>query len=189
MNDLSAPAPVGLPGRDSPVYRAWVMLLNGYGYNWYRLDNQLRADDLLIRSRASEHLAAALAGLREIEARYRRRYLPPPTREHPDHDPEHLAMVRRLRAAAERIAAVDTRLRGAAVPPNDKIWMRHRDEVDTLYRLSECDVVLVGAARDLATLIGALPRDGGIDDGTEAHIDAQLGYITASLQRRGDLLA
>ena len=48
----------GYPGEDDPLYRVGVMLINGYGYNWYRLDNQMRADDLLVRSRASEHLAA-----------------------------------------------------------------------------------------------------------------------------------
>ena len=64
------------------------MLLNGYGYNWYRLDNQMRADDLIVRSRASEHLESAAARLRDLEGRYRRKYLPPPTREHPDADPQ-----------------------------------------------------------------------------------------------------
>jgi hypothetical protein len=34
-----------LPGEDSRLYRIGVMLLNGYGHNWYRLDNQMRADD------------------------------------------------------------------------------------------------------------------------------------------------
>ena len=33
-----------LPGQESRLYRIGVMLLNGYGYNWYRLDNQMRAD-------------------------------------------------------------------------------------------------------------------------------------------------
>jgi len=43
------------------------MLLNGNGYNWYRLDNQMRANDLLVRSRASEHLESAAARLRDPE--------------------------------------------------------------------------------------------------------------------------
>jgi len=38
-----------LPDEHSTLYKTWVMLLNGYGYNWYRKDNQLRADDLLVR--------------------------------------------------------------------------------------------------------------------------------------------
>ena len=178
-----------LPGQGDPIYKIWVMLLNGYGYNWYRLDNQLRADDLLIRSRASEHLAAAVSRVREIEARYRRKYLPPPTREHPDADPEHLAAARQIRAIADRILEIDTRLRGAAVPPNDKIWQRHRDELDSLWQLSECDVVLVGAAKDLAGTIAELPLDSAVEAAAEARIDQQLLYLSAALAKRGDLLA
>ena len=90
-----------LPGEDSRLYRIGVMLLNGYGYNWYRLDNQMRADDLLVRSRASEHLESAAARLRDLEGRYRRKYLPPPSRDHPDPDPQHLAAVRHFRSVAE----------------------------------------------------------------------------------------
>jgi hypothetical protein len=187
MSDRAAPP--GLPGQDDPIYQTWVMLLNGYGYNWYRLDNQLRADDLLIRSRASEHLGAALAGLREIEARYRRTYLPPPTREHPDLDPAHLAAARHLRVLIERIAALDTRVRGAAVPPNDKMWVRHRDEIGTLFRLSQCDVVLVGAASDLAASVAALPLEGGVDEAAEAQIEGRLGQLAAALGTRAELLA
>jgi hypothetical protein len=181
--------PEGLPGQGDPVYQTWVMLLNGYGYNWYRLDNQLRADDLLIRSRASEHLAAAVSRLRDIESRYRRKHLPPPTREHPDPDPDHLAAARQIRGIAERILDTDTRLRGAAVPPNDKVWQRHRDELDSLWRLSECDVVLVGAATDLAGIVAELPPAGAVDAVTEARIEQQLGYLSAALIQRGNLLA
>src|SRR6516164_9066234 len=123
-----------LPGEDSRLYRIGVMLLNGYGYNWYRLDNQMRADDLLVRSRASEHLERAAARLRDLEGRYRRKYLPPPTREHPDPDPQHIAAARQFRAVADRILEIDTRLRGAAVPPDDKIWLRQRGELETLQR-------------------------------------------------------
>ena len=178
-----------LPRQDDPVYRTWVMLLNGYGYNWYRLDNQLRADDLLIRARASEHLAAAAARLREIEARYRRDHVPTPTREHPDPDPDRLAAVRRIRAATDRVLDIDTRLRGAAVPPDDKIWQRHRDELDSLWRLSECDVVLVGAAKELAGIVAELPLDAGLDTAAEARLERQLGFLSAALTKRGELLA
>lgn len=187
---MADPHPPGtLPGQDDPVYRTWVMLLNGYGYSWYRLDNQLRADDLLIRARASEHLGAAVSRLRAIEAAYRREYLPPPSREHPDSDPEHLAAARRMRVITERILDIDTRVRGAAVPPDDKVWQRHRDELDTLWRLSECDVVLVGAAKELAGIVAELPLDAAVDPDAVARIDRQLGYLTAALKQRGDLLA
>lgn len=184
--------PGDLPGQGDLLYETWVMLLNGYGYNWYRLDNQLRADDLLVRSRASEHLATAVARLRDIEAHYRRKYLPPPSREQPYQNPAHLASVRQIRDVVDRVVEVDTRVRGAGVPPNDKIWERHRDEVDTLYRLGQADVVLVGAAKDLADVAGVLPLDCGevgIEAAAEQHIDDRLAYIRAALARRADLLA
>jgi hypothetical protein len=178
-----------LPGEDSRLYRIGVMLLNGYGYNWYRLDNQMRADDLLVRSRASEHLESAAAQLRDLERRYRRKYLPLPTREHPDADPHHLATAQHFRAVADRIREIDTRLRGAAVPPDDKIWLRQRGELETLQRLGKCDVVLVAGARELVGVIADLPADVGIDPAIEQQIDQHLDQLAAALSRRGEILA
>jgi hypothetical protein len=178
-----------LPGEDSRLYRIGVMLLNGYGYNWYRLDNQMRADDLLVRSRASEHLESAAARLRDLEGRYRRKYLPPPTRGHPDPDPQHLAAAQRFRGVADRILEIDTRVRGAAVPPDDKIWLRQRGELETLQRLGKCDVVLVAGAKGLADLVSELPADVAIDPAIEQRIDRRLDELTGSLTRRSEILA
>jgi hypothetical protein len=179
----------GLPGEDDPLYRIGVMLINGYGYNWYRLDNQMRADDLLVRSRVSEHLAGAVARLRDLEGRYRRKFLPPPTREHPDPDPVHLAAARQFRAIEDRIGDIDTRVRGAAVPPNDRIWQRHRDELDTLAKLGNCDVLMLGGAKQLADLVAMLPVDLAIAPESEQRIDTQLAQLAGVLSRRGDILA
>jgi hypothetical protein len=178
-----------LPGEDSRLYRIGVMLLNGYGYNWYRLDNQMRADDLLVRSRASEHLESAAARLRDLGGRYRRKYLPPPTREHPDPDPQHLAAARQFRAVADRILAIDTRLRGAAVPSDDKIWVRQRGELETLRRLGECDVLLVADAKELAGVVADLPADARMDPAIEQQIDQHLGRLAEALNRRDEILA
>jgi len=178
-----------LPGEDSRLYRIGVMLLNGYGYNWYRLDNQMRADDLLVRSRASEHLESAAAQLRDLEGRYRRKYLPPATREHPDPDSQHLAAARQFRAVADRILEIDTRLRGAAVPPDDKIWLRQRGELETLQRLGKCDVLLVADAKELASLVADLPAEAGIDPAIEQQIDQHLRRLAEALTRRDEILA
>ena len=178
-----------LPGEDSRLYRIGVMLLNGYGYNWYRWDNQMRADDLLVRSRASEHLEGAAARLRDLEGRYRRKYLPPPTREHPDPDPQHLAASQQFRAVADRILAIDTRLRGAPVPPDDKIWLRQRGELETLQRLGNCDVVLVAGAKEVVEAVAGLPTDVCIDPAIEQQIDKHLGRLAETLTRRDEILA
>jgi len=178
-----------LPGEDSRLHRIGVMLLNGYGYNWYRLDNQMRADDLLVRSRASEHLASAAARLHDLGGRYRRKYLPPPTRAHPDPDPQHLATAQQFRAVADRILEIDTRLRGAAVPPDDKIWLRQRGELETLQRLGRCDVVLVADAKGLVGVVTDLPAEVGIDPAIEQQIDQHLGRLAETLTRRDEILA
>jgi hypothetical protein len=185
--DISAQRP--LPGDDNRLYRIGVMLLNGYGYNWYRLDNQLRADDLLIRSQASAHLGKAGARLRDIETDYRKKYLPPPSREHPDADDEHLADAKRLRAARDRILVIDTKLRGGTVPSNDKIWQRYRSEEATLKRLIECDVVLVGTAKDIEAIVAAMSSDSALDDATEKALDDRLALLSAALSRRDAMLA
>ena len=178
-----------LPGEDSRLYRIGVMLLNGYGYNWYRLDNQMRADDLLVRSRASEHLESAAARLRDLEGRYRRKYLPPPTRDHPDPDPQHLAAARHFRGVTERVLEIDTRLRGAAVPPDDQVWLRQRGELETLQRLGKCDVLLVAGAKELASLVEELPVDVALDPAVEQQIDEHLCRLAEGLTRRGEILA
>jgi hypothetical protein len=165
------------------------MLLNGYGYNWYRAENRMRADDLLIRSRASEHLEKAASHLRDLEARYRRRHLPPPTRQHPDPDPQHLAVVRQFRAVAERLLETDARLRSGAAPADDKVWRRHRRETQTLRLLCECDAVLVGAAKELADLVAALPAEARLDAAAEQRIEEQLGELAAALVRRNEVMA
>jgi hypothetical protein len=192
MTDPLRTRPPIFLGQEDPAYRNWVMLLNGYGFNWYRADNQARADDLLIRSRASEHLAEAAASLRAAEATYRRRFIPPPSREHPSPDPACLAEARRLRDITDRIAALDTRLRGAAVPGDDKIWARFRTrQEDLLLQLCQCDLALVGTANDLRALaagIGVVPQTGLALD-TERAIDQSLAELATALSRRGELLA
>jgi len=179
----------GYPREDDPLYQIGVMLINGYGYNWYRVDNQMRADDLLVRERASEHLGTAVARLRELEGRYRRKFLPPPTREHPYPDPDHIAAAKQFRAIEDRIGEIDTRVRGAAVPTNDRIWQRHRNEIDVLGRLGDCDVLLVGGAKDLADLVAGFPADSAIAPAAEQQIDERLGRLSTVLLHRTEILA
>jgi hypothetical protein len=177
-----------IPGDDSRLYRIGVMLLNGYGYNWYRLDNRMRADDVLVRSRASDHLASAVARLRDLEGRYRRKYLPPPTREKPDPEPQHLAAAHQFRVVEGRIAEADTRLRGGAIPPNDKIWLRHRNELDTLRRLGDCDAILAASAKELDDYVAGLPEDTAIDAAIEGQIDEHLNGLAKVLAQRSEIL-
>ena len=148
----------------------------------------MRADDLLIRSRASEHLAKAVARLSDLEGRYRRKCLLPPTRERPDPEPQHLSVVHQFRTVEERIGEIDTRLRGVAVPPDDKIWRRHRNEIETLRRLGECDAILAASAKEFDDYVAALPEDAVIDLAVAEQIDVHLERLTKILSQRSETL-
>jgi hypothetical protein len=94
-----------------------------------------------------------------------------------------------FRAVADRILEIDTRLRGAAVPPDDKIWLRQRGELETLQSLGKCDVVLVADAKELVSVVADLPAEVGIDPAIEQQIDQHLGRIAEALTRRDEILA
>jgi hypothetical protein len=181
-------AEADLPQPDSALYRNWVMLLNGWGFNWYRLENQLRSDDLLIRSRASDHLGAASARLRELEASFRHQYLPPPSRRQPFPDPQRVEQLHRLQAVLDRLAALDTALRGGAAPGDDKIWARHRSEADTLARLAHLDTVLVGCALELEAALGRETIETLVAVPAGGEIERFFTALKTALDRRSVLL-
>jgi hypothetical protein len=178
-----------LPATDSAVYQSWVMLLNGWGFNWYKLENQLRADDLLIRSRASEELGAGVARLRALETEFRQHFLPPPSRQQPLPDPQRLEQLHRIQALIDRLAALDTALRGAAVPPEDKIWARHRNEARLLTDLAHSDTLLVGAAMGLSENLRRLTLDDFCAATSPMVVEQGLDALRAVLDRRSALLA
>jgi hypothetical protein len=132
------------------------MLLNGYGYNWYRKENQLRADDLLVREHASHFIVEAAKKLQEQEADYARRFLPAPTRENPFPPDDRLATHALIRSTRQNLLALEARIRGLSAPPTDRIWQRHRSEVDVLANLTRMDVQLVGLSKEIDTEAGKL---------------------------------
>ena len=52
-----------------------VNLFYGWGYNFYRLENQLRADDLTVRNQVCSLLGQARASVDTAESAYRRAFL------------------------------------------------------------------------------------------------------------------
>jgi hypothetical protein len=79
-------------------------------------------------------------------------------------------------------------LRGGAVPPDDKIWLRHRNEIDTLQRLGECDAILAASAKELDDYVACLPEDAIIDAALEGQIDGHLDRLTEILAQRDETL-
>lgn len=119
-------------------------LFYGCGYNFYRVENQLRADDQLVRSKAASLLGQAMASVGAAESAYRREFLPPPTRAKPFPDPAAIADAQRLEELARSIGAVEAAIHSQPVPANDRMTQRYREEAPTLENLLQQDERLVG---------------------------------------------
>jgi hypothetical protein len=145
-----------------PVKQVVSNLFYGWGYNFYRRENQLRADDLLIRSKLSELLGQCRAHLAALESAFRHEHLPPPTRENPFPDSAAVASVQALQRVQHEIESVETAIRTASVPELDRIHQRHRNEAETLQKLVTVDGDLVLA---VVTLRDAIDK---LDDATKA---------------------
>ena len=142
MELKSTPNPIDAAGAGK---RLLSNLFYGWGYNFYRRENQLRADDLMIRGKLSELLGESRAHLGSLEAEFRREHLPAPTREHPFPDPAAMSTAQALQRQQREIEALETLIRTAAVPEMDRVHQRHRAERDTLEKLVALDSDLVSA--------------------------------------------
>lgn len=134
---------------DDLVVQQLQLLLTGYGYNFYSTKNQARADDLLIRERASYHLAQAADTLTNLRSAYQHRYIPPLTRANPDPPQEALAQVREMEDVQQTISNVESHIRGMSVPAQDRIWWRFRQEQPLLMQLLNFDLALVQASEQV----------------------------------------
>ena len=172
-----------IPDPNSSIYKTWVMLLNGYGYNWYRKDNQLRADDLLVRERAGHFMVEAAKVVQGLEAAYARKYLPTPTRENPFPPEDKLATHALIRQQYQDLLALEGRIRGLSAPPTDRLWQRHRTEVDVLEKLGQRDVQLVGLAQEVAAAAAKLDPEAWSRPEPLAHGSSGLEALTDSIRK------
>ncbi|WP_206240931.1 hypothetical protein [Novosphingobium terrae] len=153
-------------------------LFHGYGYTYYRTENELRADDQRIRRMVSELLQRSRKALSEAEARYRRERFPAPSRAQPFPPPEAQADARRLEALAGAVSALDGQIAHLPVPGNDFMTQRYRNEAETLRQLAEKDVELAEAAHGLLTLVE------GLDLGAILPAASQIENAIEALRRK-----
>ncbi len=184
MELKTAPNPIDSAG---PVKQVLSNLFYGWGYNFYRRENQLRADDLLVRGKLSALLGECRKHVNELESGFRRERLPAPTREHPFADPAALATARSLQRSAERLESLETAIRTAPVPEMDRIHQRHRIEGATLEQLIAADGELVLAVVSLRDAVGALQD--GATAATELTRLLASGEIRTLWERREQVLS
>lgn len=146
-----------MPGFDfydaGAVRQIATNLFYGWGYNFYRLENQLRADDQLVRSKAAWLLGLAMGKVDAAEADYRREFLPAPSRAKPFPDATAVASAQRLERLARGIGALEAAIQQQPVPENDRMTQRYRQEAPTLAKLIEFDEQLVGQCELLRSLV------------------------------------
>jgi hypothetical protein len=151
-----------------------INLFHGYGYNFYREENQLRSDDQKVRTLVCELLGRARKAVSAAEGTFRRERIPPPTRENPFPPAAVLADAKRLESLSVAIGGIEGQVRHAPVPENDRMTQRYRKESDTLLTLIEKDKMLVGQVETLRAMVSdKVPEEilvllGDIDAGVAA---------------------
>src|SRR5713101_2886720 len=143
-----------------PVVQQLQLLLSGYGYNFYSATNQARADDLLVRERATYHLNQAVNMLATLRSDYQRRFIPPLTRANPDPPPEVMAQAREIEAVQQALSNVEAHIRGMPVPAQDRIWWRFRQEQTLLAQLLSFDLALVRNSEQIYYYVSQLTPEG-----------------------------
>lgn len=121
-----------------------INLFYGWGYNFYKVENQLRADDQMVRSKAAWLLGEAATAVCLAESDYRREFLPAPTRAKPFPDAEAVASAQKLEKLHREIVAIEQFIHQLPAPENDRMTQRYRLEAPTLAALIRSDSLLVG---------------------------------------------
>jgi hypothetical protein len=159
-----------------------VNLFYGWGYNFYRLENQLRTDDLMVRAKVGWLLGLARASVESAESAYRREHLPAPTREKPLPDATAVEGASTLERLSREIGALAGRISAQPAPENDRMTQRYRHEAATLERLVGCDMGLAGRAEMLRAMLDQKDGDWMIEK--SAQIQAGLTSVEAALRDR-----
>ena len=146
------------PSND-PVVQQLQLLLTGYGYNFYNNSNQARADDLLVRERASYFLSQAVSMLAQLRSDYSMRFIPPLTRANPDPPQEAMVQLREIESVQQALSNLESHIRGMSVPTQDRIWWRFRQEQTLLMQLLNFDLTLVRSGEQIYQYVSQLTSE------------------------------
>jgi hypothetical protein len=172
---------------DDPVVQQLQLLLTGYGYNFYNKANQARADDLLVRERASYFLSHAVEALAQLRGSYQFRFIPPLTRANPDPPQEAMARIRELEAVQQRLAQLESHIRGMSVPTQDRIWWRFRQEQPLLMQLLTFDLRLVRSSEQISGFVSQLTPEDWNSQGS-GQLSEMIQQLTHQAQAREQFL-
>jgi hypothetical protein len=163
-----------------------INLFYGWGYNFYKVENQLRADDQMVRSKASWLLGGAATAVSAAESDYRREFLPAPSRAKPFPDAEAVASAQKLERLHGAIVAIEQLLHQMPAPENDRMTQRYRLEAPTLVNLIHFDSLLVGQCELMRKTVTGL--DGKTILAMLPDLEAGIAAIRATLHDRQAVL-
>jgi hypothetical protein len=169
-----------------PLREIATNLFYGWGYNFYRVENQLRADDQLVRSKATWLLGMAMSSVCAAEIEFRREFLPPPSRAKPFPDAEAVKSAQRLERLAKDIGALEALIQQQPVPENDRMTQRYREEAPTLKTLIGYDEQLVGQCELLRSMLSS--QNGSAILKSLPDLESGLEAIRETLRKREAVL-
>ena len=176
------------PATPNLVRRQLDLIMNAYGYNLYEKKNRARADDQLVRERVGSFIGESAVALRNLRTEYRRRFVPPPSRDQPSTAPAHLEALAALARLQERLEGLETRVRSMSVPTADRAWDHFRNEKGLLTELLLRDYNLIGPAQQLREAAQALRAESWSPD-AERELGQLADTIARAAQERADFLA
>jgi hypothetical protein len=159
----------------------------GWGYNFYKVENQLRQDDLRVRTRASYLLGRAKDAIEMINGDYRRTCLPPPTKDNPNFDQTALENARTLERLSRSISLLESKIRSLPTPATDRMTQRYRQEAETLAELIRLDQRMIG---QLVNLLNGIEENRNAEwlFENESGIKAGLSAVEATINSRQTFL-
>lgn len=169
-----------------PLKQIAINLFYGWGYNFYRIENQLRSDDLLIRGKADALLGSARESVSAAESAYRREFLPPPSRQKPFPEASAVSGAQAIERLAQAISALQGQITALPAPENDRMSQRYREEAATLAELLDCDERLIGQAETLRAMLDR--KDGAWLIANTVVVNDGVHAITETLRQRQALL-
>ena len=161
-------------------------LFYGWGYNFYQAENQLRADDQLVRAKCVFLLNETANSVGIAESTFRRERLPAPTRAKPFPDAEAVAGAQQLERLHAELLALAARIQTLPVPADDLVFKRYRDEGATLLLLLDRDAQLVGRCELLRSFL--VSKDAGWLLGNLTEFLPGIGAVEAALRSREQVL-
>lgn len=151
--------PINEPG---PAKRLLSNLFYGCGYNFYRFEHELLADDLLIRGKLSQLVHDCRAHLCSLEVAFRREHRAQTGGDYAFLTPAAITTVQALLSAQRDLQAMEASIRSATVPESRHFHGSHREMRGTLEELVMLDGEVVLA---LVTLRDAVAK---LDSGAAA---------------------